>query len=360
MKRLFKIAISWILFPITFGFSSDYRGAWIDIPTIGFAVPATHQESSIGTLITAYHALEKTSLEALPKRIEILKQLHDDLSNTRQDSTDFSSTKAQKLDHLVKKKVWYLEKIYSLYQNPNPYEEFLNVGPIDKNLTPLFLVNKVLFDFKLPIYWGLFWLEALDPCHRFLTAHYLKWREKGGDIPFFLWLEDQEIPHNSIQIDFLTENDLEKHQLDIVDGLFKHHHTGEVVEFDDITQEYIFALTLDKKLIVAKGNEHIRHSSLTSGKPVLGAGALKIKAGKLIYIDAESGHYQPTPRDLLQTIQIITTQGAVLDLETVQVKYYLDGHVQHEQASDLVKKFKDSSNEPFDEKLINDKRTFII
>lgn len=336
------------LLSITQGFSNDDRGAWIDIPTVDFALPCEYRETQVGSLVKAYHDLEKTSLDLLPKRIAALEQIHSSITETVEGSKSPANSRLTKLDTLVQKKIRYLKRIDDLYNNKTPYDLFLNFEASNDSEVPLVLVNEVFFDFKLPIYWGLFWLEALDPCHRFLTAHYLKWKDKYSEIPFFLWLEDQEIPHNAIQVDFLKEQEVTECLVDIKDGLFVHQLTGEKVNYDSQDQEYIFALMLDKRLIVAKGSEHIRHSSLTLGKPVLGAGALKIHNGNLIYIDAESGHYQPTPKALHQVLEILKKQGAIINYQELQVKYYLEGQVFYEQGNTFVEKYSQSRINPLD------------
>lgn len=240
-----------------------------------------------------------------------------------------------------------MEKVQKLYNNPEPYKNFLYINLDDKSLLPLIFVNKFIFDFKLPAYWGLFWLEALDPCHRFLTGHYIKWQEEDPATPFFLWLEEQEIPYNAIQVTFIDESEMPKYQLEIKDGIFVSAVDKKAISFDNSNQEYIFVMNLKKQLFAIAGNESIRHSSLSHGKPVLGAGALKIYNGKLTYIDAESGHYQPTPIALVQILKLLEQQGAVLNYHNIKIKYYDDGQVVQGDVASLMEKYK----EPIREKL---------
>jgi|GEM_PF-3036959 len=56
-------------------------------------------------------------------------------------------------------------------------------------------------------YWGDFWFETLDPCHRRLTPFLDSWKtlkKFNPEIPhFFLWLENQHIPKYVPHITYL-------------------------------------------------------------------------------------------------------------------------------------------------------------
>jgi hypothetical protein len=323
------------------GICFDSRGAWIDIPTASFVGSLANDSNQLEILINQYHAINKMQLDLLSKRIDFLERIHLRILQVVENKKEQHSNKLLRLDNLVKKKIWYLSKIRELYDHSSSYDGFLNVGSREASYTPLILVNKVLFDFKLPIYWGLYWLEALDPCHRFLTGHYLKWKESESPIPFFLWLEEQEIPYNSIQITYLNESDISKHQLEIKDGIFVSSVDKSAVTYERPKQEYLFVINLKNELIVIEGSESIRHSSMSLGRPVLGAGSLKIHNGKITYIDAESGHYQPTPIALLQAIELLEKQGAILKYSTIQVKYYDNGKEIQSNARLFMQKYKE-------------------
>ena len=94
-------------------------------------------------------------------------------------------------------------------------------------------------------------------------------------------------------------------------------------------------------LVVAEGSETIRHASLSLGKPVIGTGRLKINDGELTYIDVESGHYQPSPSTLFNTVQTLKKIGVKLSPEIVQVKYYTDdGDVIETSLADFLEQSK--------------------
>src|SRR6202034_2249790 len=47
----------------------------------------------------------------------------------------------------------------------------------------------------------------------------------------------------------------------------------------------------------------LNHCSFLAGKPVLCAGELGVRRGRLEYIDTGSGHYRPTTHNLLKALQ---------------------------------------------------------
>lgn len=60
---------------------------------------------------------------------------------------------------------------------------------------------------------------------------------------------------------------------------------------------------------IATGTGTFNHSSMLSGKPVLCAGTLKINgAGKLIYIDNDSGHYKPNTDALKDLVRVLANE----------------------------------------------------
>jgi uncharacterized Zn-binding protein involved in type VI secretion len=53
----------------------------------------------------------------------------------------------------------------------------------------------------------------------------------------------------------------------------------------------------------------IHHSSILAGKPVAGAGEIEVVQGELRYINRGSGHYEPTPEMLQQTVDELRAKG---------------------------------------------------
>lgn len=329
-----------------------HKNAFIDPPA------TTHinflDKAADITLISAldeYEKIEKTNLSLLPSRVEKLTDIQKLIELNYPDKKNY-----QRLKKRVEEKKWYLEELQKLYKLDAPLAQLTEQECSSGPYQPLFLVNKVLYDYNLPTYWGLFWLEAIDPCHRFLTGHYLKWQKTDQQIPFFLWLETQEFGFNAIQVEQFDQQTLLDSTLTIRDGLFYQNGENTPATYDD-EHEYIFILTLTQNLIVSQGSESVRHLSLSHGAPVLGVGALKIKEGRLIYIDAESGHYQPTPESLMQSLRIFEANGAKLDAH-IEVKYYTAAGVISESYKDFYQKYGTSTLSPPD--LTDTQKTFLF
>lgn len=333
-----------IVFIFLLGFVSNkiyahYDKSWVDIPRAYVALSASPKNKNIIDLIEQYHNIEKTTPGLLNQRINLLEKIHEAIINVAHADIDTINDKLKRLDLLVTKKAWYLNKIKDLYSNGARYDNHFVLSTTKKVYKPLPLVNKVLFDLKLPSYWGLYLLEVLDPCHRFLTSYYVQWVEEKSSIPFFLWLEVHEVPFNTIQIKFLDKNTLLQNQLKISNGYFTYKVTKKMAHFDSKDKEYIFVITMNQELIVTEGGDDIRHSSLSHGQPVLAAGALKIEHGKLVYIDTESGHYQPSPEFLLQAIKILLDKGGNLDLQHLKVKYYMESKLICTSAAEFLQQY---------------------
>lgn len=316
------------------------RGAWIDIPDKKFI---THKYSQdVVNLLDKYHTIDKTKLEFLNSRINLLNEIYQKVMVLEIENDKGRLGNLTKLLPLVEKKLWYLKQIHNIYTNKNLFKVFIEPKKGKDNYQPIYLVNKVLFDFNLPTIWGLFKLDVIDPCHRMLTAHYLKWQEYGKNIPFFLWLETQEMSFRTLQMKFFSESEIAESEIIIEKDLFKGVTTNELSNLNDKNREYIYILSLEKKIIVVEGGELVRHICLSHGKPVLGSGSLKIENGNLVYIDVESGHYQPTPEVLYQVLQILQDKGTHLDYTKIEVAYYLNNNKVYSTAASFMKLYKES------------------
>lgn len=56
-------------------------------------------------------------------------------------------------------------------------------------------------------------------------------------------------------------------------------------------------------------NSRFHHSSFLSGAPVFGAGEMQVAAGKLEVLTAQSGHYRPTHKEMVQTVRRLAENG---------------------------------------------------
>ncbi|MFK7753892.1 MAG: hypothetical protein AB8B51_15260 [Sedimentitalea sp.] len=61
------------------------------------------------------------------------------------------------------------------------------------------------------------------------------------------------------------------------------------------------------------------HSTMLAGAASAGAGHLRMVDGQVNYIDNDSGHYKPAFEHLLQMVEELTSKGAMLDKELVDI-----------------------------------------
>lgn len=63
----------------------------------------------------------------------------------------------------------------------------------------------------------------------------------------------------------------------------------------------------------------VHHSSLLAGAPVVGAGEIKVRAGRLLAMNRQSGHYQPTTEMNALVMQTLIAQGLRPDPDFTQM-----------------------------------------
>ena len=298
---------------------SEMAGAWIDLPR---AAHAGALDGEATELLERYHALPKDTLEGARERIELL-------ADFAQRVGQGASMREKHLGLHAIGKAQYLMLILEVHARRGTLKTFpamlFENEAHGSDTTRFPLVNQIMFDTQMPAYWGLFQLEVLDPCHRlFLTESYVKWREANVDTPFFLWLETHgTFSFKELQVIYLGKDDLARAKVTCALGLLQDAN-GVTLS----TQEgaaYLYVLTLQKALLVVRGDETIHHTSLTHGRSVLGAGTLKAQDGMLTYIDTQSGHYFPTGKSLLLTLRTLEDQGLFINWHTLQVGYYKEG-----------------------------------
>jgi len=282
--------------------------SWIDLPygsIESYITISIDGLKNANQMIVDYHKINKDQITTLALRIRKLQLIAAEL-NRIQSRYNFRSDLAS-LKYLAAtaiKKSRYLQALSDVYRHnkhspQNLYTYHVDSANLEGGDHPLYLVNKLLYDAKMPTFWGYYWLETLDPCHRQLTDYYLKWLSANRDVPFFLWLETQDIPYYTPSIYYYTDAELMQLMTKIKDGLL-YDAQGNLLDLSEANKAYLFVVTLDKRLYITEGSLKIRHTSITHGKPVLGSGEIKIQKGVISYWSTESGHYQPTLKDAQQ------------------------------------------------------------
>jgi len=314
----------------------SYTLSWIDLPVDDYTLVLGYQSKDVQTLnqlINSYHDLPKGSEEAIEPRIEILQQVIAHLEGWLQERL----TGVEKVKHLkwvqeiAANKCHYLQKLKKLYSTQQHTEEQLynyhhDVAELtDPSYEPVILNSQCFFSLKMREYWGDFWLESIDPCHRRLTPFYRQWlrakEQKQTTHPFFLWLETQERPRYVPTVRYLTDAEKTGAAVHVSNGLVYHHN--QPANWNEPNERYLFGIDLKKNIFVAREGEGCSHSSFTHGKPVLGAGLFKATNGQLTSIALESGHYLPSVEVGYQIIRILQEKQVDWPAE-LEVVYFHD------------------------------------
>jgi hypothetical protein len=91
---------------------------------------------------------------------------------------------------------------------------------------------------------------------------------------------------------FLKQGELDKYLVSVNNGKLFDSEGALLNCFDD-KKEYIFNIDLREDLYLVEPLNLIHHVSLSQGKPILGAGNMKVREGVIERIELESGHYLP-------------------------------------------------------------------
>lgn len=317
-----------------------YDSDWIDLPDDNYLAVLgyeTKNTTALDELITEYNKIPKDQVTALSCRIKKLNNIIYFI----QDWTDNHLEVIDKRKHLLwiseiaTKKRNYLIELQNIYENKHHEEKAQNAYHLDISLlrdstkTPIILNNQCFFSLKMREYWGDFWLETLDPCHRRLTPFLDQWnklRKLNPQIPhFFLWLETQHIPKYVPQVRYLKGEELEKRRLIVKDGLFWVNIDSEwgLANFNISSKRYLFSIDLAGEIYAAEEGQGISHSSFTWGKPVLGAGLIQIHQGQLTSLALESGHYMPSMEIGYQMLKIFEEKGAFFP-SNLEIMFFYD------------------------------------
>mmetsp|Transcript_1245 Transcript_1245/g.2745 ORF Transcript_1245/g.2745 Transcript_1245/m.2745 type:complete len:510 (-) Transcript_1245:113-1642(-) len=227
------------------------------------------------------------------------------------------------------------------------------------------------------------WLEAVDSKHRHggnLAPYYCYWRDQSGTrAPFFQWLDEGGgksldlgsttmdgklvVPREELErevIRYLTPEQRKHYEVVVRpdDGLLIYVEGGKLVHTEsstsaekrsgyvvasseedessperapapapetlEIDPRWIFVLSADGKLYVGlKRSRHpprFQHSSFLSGGAAIAAGRLEVKDGKVLVVQAHSGHYRFSGERTDDFVAWLRRRGA--DLSAVRVEYH--------------------------------------
>jgi hypothetical protein len=136
-------------------------------------------------------------------------------------------------------------------------------------------------------------------------------------------------------VHYLTPEERQEYELTVDDQGKLRDHAGQLVSGE---LDYVIApdgkmyrkpegiVNTGKKVLDPKTGEMIdqvgkhHHSSVLGGGEVVGAGDAKVEQGLLRVITNVSGHYKPGAVQMIQTVEQLFKQGALLDKEWVDAK----------------------------------------
>ena len=344
-----------------FSFLHGLPPQWIDIPDDNYAEISGFQDvrfEKLNKCIKSYHSIPKNLADNLSDRIVALDQVLYVLGEWL--ASDFAFHHRFFLENIqiiaINKQIYLksLEEIalQGTYKLENLEKYHLDITPLEGWGRPIFLCNHRMYDSLNGQYWGEYWMETLDPCHRQLTPYYELFRKRYGIAPslfdFFLWLEDQNLAKDVPHLFFLNESELNKVVVFVKNGLLYQMNGQrlELIDYCDQEEEYIFNIDLKGQLFLIQATKNIHHVSLSHGKPVLGCGNMIVKDGKIVNIELESGHYLPTVEHGVQTLHIFQKLGIALGPNTT-FSYYHAGKHHKETVIEFLSVFESESPSSF-------------
>lgn len=336
-----KYCLVWLFIIFIFPFckifsNTNYQYAWIDFPKCPlnlFLECKTKTLDAIHEQVQIYHSIPKSEFSFLKERIQCLLELEKMLKEVSLQSTkSYEIQFFLEMSDIARKKKWYLEKIMDFYTHADVYPrmecELTNYQDLfDKSLVPIPLHNKMLYFPKKSAHWGLFWLEYQDPCHRKLDPYYMEWldrKNKNNNLPdFFLWLEDQVVPFYCPAVEYFDEEKCDSFGVIAKNGKLYFDNTNSLLHSRLGVMDYMFVFDLQGKLFVLpqKDPNTMCHTSLTHGRPVLGAGSLIVEHGIIQEIISDSGHYLPKKQSLEQVVKLFNNIGIEL-IDNVKITFF--------------------------------------
>ena len=307
----------------TWDFVGPGGTAWVDPPLFD-ELQAAPYLGAIGTTLRdhldAYHRVPKTSQTDLPERVERLAALAAWLQAPSCDSRllplvqgigTLAAAKAEHLSALVRiyAECWHEEARLSAYHRDTS-------GCTDHRFSPIVLTNRRYFWPEYGTYWGDYWMETLDPCHRHLPHMHLLWQRLQRTVPgglphYLLWLEENHAIAHPSWMRFLSSAEQQEKRILVDQGRLTNLR-GRPLHCTD-SQHFFFVVDLAGTLFATRTDPHLCHSSFTRGGPVLASGGLQAREGRLIHLKFESGHYLASPAEWWQALQILLEAGIYLD-----------------------------------------------
>lgn len=288
---------------------------WEDPPSSGYEEIFGIKIYEVEYLAQKYHKIPKDKVEFISLRISALDEIIKKLDDYKENPA------AILLQKQISAKVAYLTALRNL-----PSKEKIIKYHTSNNPNALTLRNNITYSLKMHEYWGAFWLESIDPCHRRLAHYYVIWKEQNPEckdyLPFFLWLEMQYIPPSILSVKYLNEKERAMFEATIENGKIISKQSKALISTGSVVK-YIYIITLDEQLYIAPWGNTIWHTSFSCGKPVLGSGLLTIENGIITGISFESGHYLPSIEQGYRSLNWFQNHDVFIE-NPLQITYFLN------------------------------------
>jgi hypothetical protein len=288
--------------------------AWVDLPLWSEIQAAPYLPKELASFWAAYHRLPKSQATYLLERQQHLGEIAKRLNAESVEGP--LHTWVLWLERLASSKSHYLAALQQLLQE-GWYEEarlatylrdFSRL--IDPELKPLYLTQDRYLLPDRSVFWGDFWMECLDPCHRQEAYLHKVWQQQKEERPpYLLWLEEFSSSGHERWVRYLTAEAQAETKIQIIEGLL-HNARGRALNCAE-RQHFLFVIDLDQEIYVQRYEPWLCHASFTRGQAVLGAGILQARDGQLTHLKFESGHYLSGPEHWWQAIEVLLRRGLV-------------------------------------------------
>lgn len=185
--------------------------------------------------------------------------------------------------------------------------------------------------------------EFIDQKHRYggeILSFWKVWEQSGTDLGFTEWMEKLDAgekvagsdilmkkglidsegkPKEMRQVTYMSPEQRVQCRAHVENNIFSTSAEG-VLHTDDIkSRPHIFVMDSHRIFIAPYEQGKINHSSFLQGAPVVAAGRMEFKEGRLVAIANHSGHYKPEKMEMLKLLRQLTKMGVDLSEVTVQL-----------------------------------------
>lgn len=318
--------------------------SWVDFPKDRLQDILYYYDSKLEPVcrsILNYHKVPKSDWQTLDKRMQFLQDISNLAKNINQNiyHNTYYNKVLVKINEVALSKLNYLKAIKILnHKVEKMYSTVFSQKNLPDNYKPLIINNRRRYNIDTEELWGEYFIECIDPCHRRLINMYLDlWGNKPNIenlADFFLWLEDKNVPLFFPSIYIFTDTELMKLKAKVKDGKILTANNQSISTTFCLSnvytmntrgpvflREHIFIIDRKLNLYLTYSSPEHAHVSMSRYEPLIGAGKITIRNGKIETISFDSGHYLPDIDHVRQSIQVLLSMGVKLSSE-IAIRYF--------------------------------------